>query len=67
MNKEQLLKARERSKKYRQKTLNKTKKFLSVRFSMEEGTEIKEFMKEHNIRMKELIEKGTEIMAKELL
>ena len=26
-----------------------------------------EFMKEHNIRMKELIEKGTEIMAKELL
>lgn len=57
-----ILKSRERNKKYRAKVLNKTKKFFSVRFDMEEGTEIKNFIKEHNIPIKKIIEEGTEIM-----
>lgn len=65
-NKEKLLKAKLRNKKYREKTLNKTKKFLSVRVSKEEGEEIKTFMKENNIPIKKLIELGTEIMWKEI-
>ena len=63
--KNRLLKCREYSKKYRAKTLNKTKKFLSVRFSKEEGEEIKKFIKEHNIPIKRIIEEGTQIMLKE--
>lgn len=65
-NKEKLLKAKLRNKKYREKTLNKTKKFLSVRVSKEEGEEIKTFMKENNIPIKKLIELGTEIMWEEI-
>lgn len=67
ISKQELLKHREYSRKYRERHLNKDKKFFSVRFSMEEGTEIKEFIKEHNIPMKQIIEEGTEIMRKELL
>ena len=62
--KEKLLKAKERSKRYREKHLNKDKKFFSVRFSKEEGEEIKEFIKESKIPIKKIIEKGTEIMLK---
>ena len=65
--KERLMKCREYSKNYRAKTLNKTKKFFSVRLPMEEGTEIKEFIKDNNIPIKKIIEEGTEIMAKEML
>ena len=65
-NTQELLKKREYSKKYREKHLDKDKKFFSVRFSMEEGTEIKEFMKEYNIPIKRIIEEGTEIMLKEV-
>jgi len=63
--KEKLLKARQNCKKYREKHLDKDKKFFSVRFSMEEGTEIKEFIKEYDIPIKQIIERGTEIMWKE--
>lgn len=62
--KERLLKARESSKKYRQKHLDKDKKFFSVRFSKEEGEEIKQFIKENKIPIKKMIEMGTEIMLK---
>lgn len=62
--KERLMKARECSKKYRAKHLDKDKKFFSVRFSKEEGEEIKEFIKENNIPIKRIIERGTEIMLK---
>ena len=65
MSKQELLKMREYSKKYRAKHLDKDKKFLSVRFSKEEGEEIKEFIKKHNIPIKRIIEEGTEIMLKE--
>ena len=58
-------KPKEYARKYREKVLNKTKKFFSVRFSKEEGEEIKGFIKEYNIPIKEIIEKGTEIMLKE--
>lgn len=64
--KERLLRARECSKKYRAKHLNKDKKFFSVRFNREEGEEIKKFIKENNIPIREIIEKGTEIMLKEI-
>ena len=64
--KDKLLKARENCKRYRANHLNKDKKFFSVRFSREEGEEIKEFIKEHKIPIKEIIEKGTEIMWKEM-
>ena len=62
--KERLLKAREISKRYRQKHLDKDKKFFSVRFSKEEGEEIKQFIKDNKIPIKKIIEKGTEIMLK---
>ena len=62
--KERLLKARENSKRYRQKHLDKDKKFFSVRFSKEEGEEIKQFIKDNKIPIKKIIEKGTEIMLK---
>ena len=63
---QELMKQRERCKRYRQKHLNKDKKFFTVRFEKELGEEIKAFLKEHNISPKELIEKGTEILWKEL-
>ena len=66
LSKEQLLKLKERNKRYREKTLNKTKKFFSVRFKREEGEEIKEFIKEYNIPIKKIIEEGTETMWKEI-
>lgn len=65
--KQELIKRREYTRKYREKHLNKDKKFFSVRFSKEEGNEIKEFIKEYNIPIKKIIEEGTEIMRKELL
>lgn len=63
-NKNRVYKSREYCKKYREKVLGKTKKFFSVRVSKEEGTEIKEFLKNNNLSIKELIEKGTELMEK---
>ncbi len=63
---QELMKQRERCKQYRQKHLNKDKKFFSVRFEKELGEEMKAFMKEHNIPIKQIIEEGTEIMWKEL-
>lgn len=66
LSKEQLLNLKERNKKYRAKTLNKTKKFFSVRFEREEGEEIKEFIKGYNIPIKKIIEEGTETMWKEI-
>ena len=56
----------ESCRKYREKHLNIDKKFLSVRVSKEEGIEIKEFMKTHNMTIKDIIERGTEIMWKEM-
>lgn len=64
MSKNRLNKCKEYTKKYREKHLNKDKKFISVRFSIEEGTEIKEFIKDYNIPIKSIIERGTEIMMK---
>lgn len=66
LDKQELLKQRGYCKKYREKHLDKDKKFFSVRVSKEEGVEIKEFMKNNNIRIKEIIERGTEIMWKEI-
>ena len=66
LSKEELIKYREYNKKYRIKNYNK-KKFFSVRVSMDEGNEIKEFIKKNNIPIKKIIEEGTEIMRKELL
>ena len=62
MTKNRLLKCKEYSKKYREKTLNKTKKFFSIRVSKEEGEEIKRFIKEYNVPIKQIIEEGTKIM-----
>lgn len=62
--KEKLLKIREAGRKYRAEHLDKDKKFMSVRFSKEEGTEIKEFIKEYKVPIKSIIERGTEIMWK---
>ena len=62
----ELMKQREYCKKYRQQHLNKDKKFFSVRFEKELGEEIKTFMKEKNIPIKQIIEEGTEILWKEL-
>ena len=56
----------ESCRKYREKHLNIDKKFLSVRVSKEEGLEIKEFMKTHNMTIKDIIERGTEIMWEEM-
>lgn len=67
IDKDRLNKCKEYTRKYRAEHLNKDKKFFSVRLSMEEGTEIKEFIKENNIPIKKIIEEGTEIMRKELL
>ena len=66
MEEQELLKKREYTRKYREKHLDKDKKFFSVRFSKEEGEEIKKFMEKHNISIKEIIENGTEIMWKEI-
>ena len=66
LSKQELLKKREYSKKYRAEHLNKDKKFFSVRFSMEEGNEIKDFIKESGIPIKKIIEIGTEIMWGEI-
>lgn len=66
MSKQELLKMREYTKKYRQKHLNKDKKFYSARVSKEDGEEIKNFIKESGIPIKKIIEKGTEIMWKEI-
>lgn len=66
LSKQELLKKREYSKKYRAKHLNKDKKFFSVRFSREEGNEIKDFIKESGIPIKKIIEEGTEIMWQEI-
>ena len=66
MSKQELLKMREYTKKYRAKTLNKTKKFFSCRVSKEDGEEIKTFIKESGIPIKAIIEKGTEIMWGEI-
>lgn len=66
LSKEELAKKREYSKKYRAKHLNKDKKFFSVRFSREEGNEIKDFIKENDIPIKRIIEEGTEIMWSEM-
>ena len=62
MSKQELLKMREYTKKYRAKTLNKTKKFFTVRVSRDEGKEIKEFIKQYGIPIKKIIDEGTEIM-----
>lgn len=56
----------ESCRKYREKHLNIDKKFLSVRVSKEEGLEIKEFMKTQNMTIKDIIERGTEIMWEEM-
>jgi len=66
LDKQELLKLKARNKKYREKTLNKTKKFFSCRVSKEDGEEIKTFIKESGIPIKTIIEKGTEIMWKEI-
>lgn len=63
---QEVLKKREYSKQYRIKHLNKDKKFFTARLSKEDGGEIKEFMKERNISIRKIIERGTEIMWKEI-
>ena len=62
-----IMKQREYCKKYREKHLNKDKKFFSVRLPMDEGTEIKAFIKEHNIPIKQMIEMGVEDMWEVIL
>ena len=63
---QEVLKKREYSKQYRIKHLNKDKKFFTARLSKEDGGEINEFMKERNISIRKIIERGTEIMWKEI-
>ncbi len=63
---QEVLKKREYSKQYRIKHLNKDKKFFTARLSKEDGGEIKEFMKENNISIRKIIERGTEIMWGEI-
>lgn len=63
---QEVLKKREYSKQYRIKHLNKDKKFFTARLSKEDGGEIKEYMKESNISIRKIIERGTEIMWKEI-
>ena len=65
-NTEQLKRQKEYSKMYREKHLNKDKKFLSVRVSMDEGNEIKEFIKKYNMPIKKIIEMGVEDMWEEI-
>ena len=64
--KQELIKKREYSKKYRENHLNKDKKFFSVRLPMDEGTEIKTFIKEYNMPIKKIIELGVEDMWEEI-
>lgn len=63
---QELLKQRERCRRYREKHLNKDKKFFSVRLPMDEGTEIKTFIKEYNMPIKKIIELGVEDMWEEI-
>ncbi len=63
---QEVLKKREYSIQYRIKHLNKDKKFFTARLSKEDGGEIKEFMKENNISIRKIIERGTEIMWGEI-
>lgn len=64
--KQELIKKREYSKRYREKHLDKDKKFFSVRVSKEEGEEIKAFIKEYNMPIKKIIELGVEDMWEEI-
>jgi len=66
MSKEELAEKRVINKRYREKHLNKDKKFFSIRVSRDEGNEMKEFMKQHGISIKKIIDEGTEIMWKEI-
>lgn len=63
-NKKELQRKKEYSKRYREKHLDKDKQFFTARVSKEEGEEIKNFIKEHKIPIKRIIEEGTEIMWK---
>lgn len=63
---QEVLKKREYSKQYRIKHLNKDKKFFTARLSKEDGEEMKKYMKENNISIRKIIERGTEIMWKEI-
>lgn len=63
---QEVLKKREYSKQYRIKHLNKDKKFFTARLSKEDGEEMKEYMKENNISIRKIIERGTEIMWGEI-
>lgn len=62
-----ILKKREYDRKYREKHLNKDKKFFSARLPMDEGKEIKEFIKEYNMPIKQIIEMGVEDMWEEII
>lgn len=64
---EQIKKQRERCRKYRQEHLNKDKKFFTCRLPMDEGTEIKEFIKKNNMPIKKIIEMGVEDMWEVIL
>lgn len=63
---QEVLKKREYSKQYRIKHLNKDKKFFTARLSKEDGEEMKKYMKEKNISIRKIIERGTEIMWGEI-
>lgn len=63
---QEVLKKREYSKQYRIKHLNKDKKFFTARLSKEDGEEMKKYMKENNISIRKIIERGTEIMWGEI-
>lgn len=63
---QEVLKKREYSKQYRIKHLNKDKKFFTARLSKEDGEGMKKYMKENNIPIRKIIERGTEIMWKEI-
>lgn len=66
LSKQELLKQKVRSREYREKHLNKDKKFFTVRVSRGEGKEIKAFIKQYGIPIKKIIDEGTEIMWKEI-
>ena len=66
MSKEELAEKRVINKRYREKHLNKDKKFFSIRVSRDEGNGMKEFMKQYGISIKKIIDEGTEIMWKEI-
>lgn len=65
-NTQELLRKRKNARDYRIKHLNKDKKFFTARLSKEDGGEIKKFMKENNIPIRKIIERGTEIMWGEI-